>query len=251
MSEEPTHNGAAPKVSQGKYYMGILRMQEFHVGEFVQASAVYECLETGELKTFKKGEIFAVPDEGGTPVDEVTWVTTDNPVVFAAKNLNAEWDRLETFQQHIADWITSHAGRMSFVYFHALWFAAWILINEGIVWPGHVFDPFPYGLLTMVVSLEAIFLATFIMVSQNVMAQRSELRAELDYQVNLKAEKEIAEILALLKDLKEQEDIFEQEEIESKLEPRKSKKKMRLRLDELKKKREKSLEELGIRDASA
>jgi len=67
-------------------------------------------------------------------------------------------------------------------------------MNTGWINPGHEFDPYPFGLLTMIVSLEAIFLTTLVMVSQNVQAKRSELRAELDYQVNLKAEKEVVAI---------------------------------------------------------
>jgi uncharacterized membrane protein len=62
----------------------------------------------------------------------------------------------------------------------------------------------------MIVSLEAIFLATFIMIAQNVQNKRSELRAELDYQTNIKSEKGIAEILALLRELKEHDELEEQ-----------------------------------------
>lgn len=233
---------------KGRYHFGFVRKQEHRVGDFVPFSGVYECIENEELKAFKKGEVFTLPDEGDLHPDDVTWVGTDNVIDFMAKNLNVEWDKVETFQQHVADWITDHAGRMSFVYFHALWFTAWIMMNQGVFGAQYIFDPYPYGFLTMVVSLEAIFLATFIMVSQNTQMQRSELRAELEYQVNLKAEKEIAEVLALLKELKEQEDIFEEEQIEVALHPKKSKPKLRERLDELKKKREVSLEELGIRD---
>jgi uncharacterized membrane protein len=75
---------------------------------------------------------------------------------------------LHSFEGRLAELITALAGSMGFAYFHAVWFALWIAINEGmlsnIVKP---FDPFPYGLLTMIVSLEAIFLSTFIMVAQN------------------------------------------------------------------------------------
>lgn len=75
---------------------------------------------------------------------------------------------LHSFEGRMAEWITAFAGSMPFAYFHAAWFTLWIVINEGllsfIITP---FDPFPYGLLTMIVSLEAIFLATFILVAQN------------------------------------------------------------------------------------
>lgn len=250
-SDTNSANTSSSTNNKGRYHLGLLRKREYSVGELVPFSGVYECLENDEFKAFKRGEVFTVPDQGDVAVDDVRWVSTDNPVVFITKNLNVEWDKIETFQMHLADWISDHAGRMSFVYFHVIWFGLWVLVNTNLIWQGHQFDPFPFGLLTMIVSLEAIFLSTFIMVSQNVQTQRSELRAELDYQVNLKSEKEIAEILALLKELKEQEDVFEEEELESKLNPKKSKKKMKARLKELQAKRENTLEELGIRDMDA
>src|SRR6476469_4527316 len=71
-----------------------------------------------------------------------------------------------TFQERMADAITAFSGSMSFLYLHALWFALWVLINT--CWFGiRPFDPFPYSLLTMIVSLEAIFLSTFVLISQN------------------------------------------------------------------------------------
>lgn len=74
--------------------------------------------------------------------------------------------RLHSFEGRLAEFISRFAGSMYFVYFHILWFGAWIVLNHpafGI----EAFDPFPFGLLTMIVSLEAIFLATFIMINQN------------------------------------------------------------------------------------
>jgi uncharacterized membrane protein len=69
-----------------------------------------------------------------------------------------------------------------------VWFAVWILGNLGLAGLGFHFDKFPFGLLTMIVSLEAIFLATFVMISQNRQAARSDLRAQLDFENNLRAE---------------------------------------------------------------
>ena len=78
---------------------------------------------------------------------------------------------------------------MSFVYIHALWFGAWILVNLGLHVAGlPKFDPFPFGLLTMIVSLEAIFLATLVMISQNRQAHRSDIRSGIDFENNLRAE---------------------------------------------------------------
>src|SRR5512140_443856 len=64
-----------------------------------------------------------------------------------------------TAEERIADAITDFSGRMYFVYFHVVWFAIWILLNLGL-WGLKPFDPYPFGLLTMIVSLEAIFLST-------------------------------------------------------------------------------------------
>lgn len=76
--------------------------------------------------------------------------------------------KLHSFEGRLADFITGFAGSMWFVYLNAIWFIAWFALNDPRInrwFPP--FDPYPFGLLTMIVSLEAIFLATFIMVSQN------------------------------------------------------------------------------------
>lgn len=87
-----------------------------------------------------------------------------------------------------ADQITTFAGSMRFVYIHVAWFGAWIALNVGLAGLGWEFDKFPFGLLTMVVSLEAIFLATFVMISQNRQGARADLRAEIDFENNVRAE---------------------------------------------------------------
>jgi uncharacterized membrane protein len=96
--------------------------------------------------------------------------------------------RLKRTEDRIADRVTGFAGSLNFVYMHAAWFAVWIAINAGVLGASLVFDDFPYGLLTMVVSLEAIFLSTFVMVSQNRQAARSDIRADIDFENNLRGE---------------------------------------------------------------
>jgi len=100
-------------------------------------------------------------------------------------------------QDRIADAITSFSGSMLFVYLHILWFGVWLLVNTG-----HMgippFDPFPYGFLTMIVSLEAIFLSTFVLISQNRFSDEADRRAELDLQIGLLAEHEITRMLYML-----------------------------------------------------
>jgi uncharacterized membrane protein len=100
-------------------------------------------------------------------------------------------------QSRIADAITSFSGRMVFAYIHVVWFGAWILLNAGV---GGLppFDPFPYGLLTMIVSLEAIFLSTVVLISQNRLSAESEHRADLDLQIGLLTEHELTRVLQML-----------------------------------------------------
>jgi len=105
--------------------------------------------------------------------------------------------RERSLQDRIADAITSFSGRMVFVYVHVVWFVAWILLNTGRLGV-RSFDPFPYGLLTMVVSLEAIFLSTFVLISQNRLSKEVERRADLDSHIGLLTEHELTRVLQML-----------------------------------------------------
>jgi len=111
--------------------------------------------------------------------------------------LRREANRKRSLQDRSADAITTFSGRMIFVYVHIIWFSAWILLNTGRfgVPP---FDPFPYGLLTMIVSLEAIFLSTFVLISQNRLSREAENRADLDMQIGLLTEHELTRVLQML-----------------------------------------------------
>ena len=120
---------------------------------------------------------------------------------------------------HLADSISAFAGSMHYVWLHFVWFGAWIAINTP--WLGWNFDPFPFGLLTMIVSLEAIFLSTFVLISQNRQALLSDKRAKLDLQVNLIAEQEVTKVLALLAEIHSHLGISDEhdEEVRSMQEP--------------------------------
>jgi uncharacterized membrane protein len=111
---------------------------------------------------------------------------------------NAYIKQLRDFEDKLADGITTFAGNMKFVYFHAIWFGFWIVAGLGLLGSGYEFDKYPFGLLTMVVSLEAIFLSTFVMISQNRSSQKAEIRSQLDYETDLQAEREIAIIMRTL-----------------------------------------------------
>jgi len=111
--------------------------------------------------------------------------------------LRLQTARERTVQERLADAITSFSGSMLFVYIHIVWFGAWLLVNTGRVGISP-FDPFPYGLLTMMVSLEAIFLSTFVLISQNRFSDEADRRAELDVHIGLLAKHEIPRVLHML-----------------------------------------------------
>lgn len=111
--------------------------------------------------------------------------------------------RLHSAEGRLADTITRWAGSMYFAYFHIFWFSLWIVINEGLFKSYvPVFDPFPYGLLTMIVSLEAIFLSTFIMVAQNRQALLETYRELQEEKEEQEAEEEVEDIQKDLDDIK-------------------------------------------------
>ncbi|MEO6723737.1 MAG: DUF1003 domain-containing protein [Blastocatellia bacterium] len=113
-----------------------------------------------------------------------------------------------SLQERMARWITEFSGSMGFVYIHTGWFGLWILLNSGLVHISHLsqFDPYPFGLLTLVVSLEAIFLSTFVLIAQNRLARQSERRAELDLHINLLSEQKAAKVLEMLDQIARQLD---------------------------------------------
>jgi uncharacterized membrane protein len=107
---------------------------------------------------------------------------------YKTRNEKALMRTLLRAQDRAADEITDFAGSLKFVYIHSVWFGIWIALNVGLLGAALKFDPFPFGLLTMIVSLEAIFLSTFVMVSQNRQAARADVRSELDFETNLRSE---------------------------------------------------------------
>jgi len=105
-------------------------------------------------------------------------------------------EREKGVQEHVADAVTAFSGSMVFVYLHLVWFCAWVLWNAG--WgEREPFDPYPFGMLTTIVSLEAIFLSTFVLITQNRQAKVDDRREDLDLQINLLAEHEITRLLRL------------------------------------------------------
>jgi uncharacterized membrane protein len=111
--------------------------------------------------------------------------------------MRAEEEKRKGLQERVADVLTLFSGSMVFVYVHAVWFGFWILFNVGLL-GNKPFDPFPFSLLTLIVSLEAIFLSTFVLISQNHASKVADKRADLDLQINLLAEHEVTRLLTLV-----------------------------------------------------
>ena len=112
----------------------------------------------------------------------------------ATRNVNEEVADRRTRVQKSADWIAEFAGSIPFLMLHVVWFGVWLLVNS-VKLPGiPQFDPFPFGFLSLSVSLEAIFLSVFVLLSQNRQAAKDRVRSDIEYDVNLKAELEIVHL---------------------------------------------------------
>jgi uncharacterized membrane protein len=116
-------------------------------------------------------------------VDRLSQLPLQNPAL-----LEHARERAESVQNRIADRITTFAGSMAFVYLHVLWFGAWI---------GFGVEGYPYGLLTMIVSLEAIFLSTFVMISQNRADAKRQVVANLQWQTVQEEDRQNQQLIEL------------------------------------------------------
>lgn len=116
-----------------------------------------------------------------------------------------DWERAALHSrsrtEQLGEWITRTAASGPVMLVHVVWFAAWVVANLRLIPRMTPFDPFPFPLLTMTVSLEAIFLSLFVLASENRLAHQSDKRAHLDLQVNLLAEREMTAVLQLLQDI--------------------------------------------------
>jgi uncharacterized membrane protein len=110
-----------------------------------------------------------------------------------SRNVNEEMEEHSTPLQRVADWIAWFSGSMPFLMINAAWFIIWITLNTTRTGVPQ-FDPYPFGLLTMIVSLEAIFLSCFVLVSQNRQAEKDRVRSDIEYEVNIKAELEVTHL---------------------------------------------------------
>jgi len=114
------------------------------------------------------------------------------------RKFRAKFNAERKWHDRFADWMTEVFGKIWFFIFHILFFLIWILMNNNLI-PGiHQFDPYPHNFLTMVVSLEAIFLSIIVLISQNRQATIADMREEIDFNINIRAEQEITKILNLV-----------------------------------------------------
>ena len=148
------------------------------------------------------------------------------------KSIKAKADAKRTMMEKIADLMTSKFGSNTFLLFNVFLFISWIFINTDKIDGIPVFDPFPFSLLTTIVSLEAIILGIFVLISQNRTAKIDDLREEIHLQLNLISEREVTKIMKMMTLLLEKEGIdlsqdpelkkmirpFSEEEIQKKLE---------------------------------
>lgn len=137
------------------------------------------------------------------------------------KSLKAKYKARRTLSEKVADWMTSAFGSMTFLFINALWFTIWVFINIGAIPSIRPFDPYPFGFLTMVVSLEAIILSTFVLVSQNRAAKIDDLREEIDLQVDMITESELTKLMKLNTLLLQKSgiDVSQDKELEEMLKP--------------------------------
>src|ERR1041385_155286 len=135
------------------------------------------------------------PGDDGQDNPALSRVIERNIRTIIRLRLKASRDR--GLQDRTADAITSFSGSMVFIYLHVAWFLIWVLLNTGR-FGVHPFDPFPYGLLTMVVSLDAIFLSALVLITQNRMTDEVERRADLALHIGLLTEHELTRVLQML-----------------------------------------------------
>lgn len=129
--------------------------------------------------------------------------------IHSIAGLERDFENRRTVVDRIADAIGTFSGSFTFVAVHVVWLALWFLINTGALVFIHKFDPYPFILLAMIVSVEGVLLSTFVLMKQNRMQGKADARAQLDLQINLLAEKEVTKTLQLLRAVAAKLDISE------------------------------------------
>jgi len=142
------------------------------------------------------------PQSSGTPTGEGLEHNVEQIVRLEQR------DRLALSRtDHVSNLLAEFSGTIGFAVVHALFFVVWIVWNGGGL-PVTPFDAYPFGLLTVIVSLEAIFLSTFVLISQNQQARLGDRRAKIDLQINMLTEQETTRILTIVTELARRMDLL-------------------------------------------
>ncbi|KKR62574.1 hypothetical protein A2643_01135 [Candidatus Nomurabacteria bacterium RIFCSPHIGHO2_01_FULL_39_220] len=123
------------------------------------------------------------------------------------QSIKARSDFRRTRSERIADWMTTHFGSFTFLLLNLFFFLAWLAVNTNQIEGITAFDPFPFNLLTTFVSLEAIVLAIFVLISQNRNSKIDDLREETHLQLDIISEQEITKLMRMIALLLEKEGI--------------------------------------------
>jgi uncharacterized membrane protein len=145
------------------------------------------------------------PACGGANVPDA--VFCGNPACHKAlgdfRYVHEELASVTRWHEAVADKVAAFIGKPQFVLVHLLWFMAWVAVNTGLVAMAAAFDAYPFGLLGIILSIEAIFITGFLLISQNRQSAHADKRAELDYEVNVRTYRRINEIDAMLRSIVE------------------------------------------------
>lgn len=165
-------------------------------------TAAAKCVEAGETIIVDRGdleELLSIAPQAALALLTATGkrLRTTQTVLRNAATRNANEIEAQaekgSIVLRVADWVANFSGSITFLILHIFIFTAWIVLNVGIL-PFGDFDAYPFGLLTMAVSLEAIMLSTLLLFSSNRQAARDRVRSDIEYDVNLKAELQISQL---------------------------------------------------------
>ncbi|ESS72462.1 putative membrane protein [Methyloglobulus morosus KoM1] len=154
------------------------------------------CAIPDDLSPSEREGIIICPACGGAnPKDAVFCVSHQcHKALGEFKYVLEELQAQKNWIEKLADKVTHFIAKPHFIIIHMLWFAVWIMANEGYL--GHLpyFDEYPYSLLGIILAIEAVFITGFLLISQNHQSAYSEKRAELDYEVNIRSYRKLIEL---------------------------------------------------------
>jgi uncharacterized membrane protein len=157
-------------------------------------------------------EPIACPACGG--VNPPDTVFCRNPACHKAlgefRFVREELSAASRWHERLADRVAAFVGKPHFLVVHALWFALWVGLNTGLFAMVMRFDDYPFGLLSFILAIEAIFITGFLLISSNRQSAHADLRGELDYEVNVRTYRRIQELDEVLRQLIERLDRLEQ-----------------------------------------